>query len=82
MQVYNHQIPFKKLKQFHTVLCNAGGFYLANPTYLKDTVLVSYDHGDYEAFFKEWRVLTEDIREVRKDQWWRKMLRRVLRRPV
>ncbi len=66
MLVYSHQIPLKKLEQFHTVLCNAGGFYLANPVYLKDTALCSYNPGDYEAFLKEWRTLTEDIREVKK----------------
>ena len=76
MQVFNEPIPKNKIKQFHDILCATGGRYLKNPVLVGNEYRVSYAPGDYIRQQKAWRMVTEDISEVRKDQLWRKALRR------
>ena len=69
-------IPRDKLPQFHAILCATGGRYLRNPFPLRDRVEVNYEPGDYVAHCEAWARCTTQIREVRKNQWWRVALRR------
>ena len=38
---------------------------------------IDYEPGDYAAQIEAWRMATVDIIEVRKNQWWRKLWRRL-----
>lgn len=77
MQVFNEPIPKAKFEQFHEILCATGGRYLGNPVNCGDTVRVNYEPGDYRAHSEAWLRCTQAIREVRKDQWWRQLLRQL-----
>jgi hypothetical protein len=67
-------IPKEKFTQFHEVLCVTGGRYLANPLDCGEKIHVRYEHGiDHE---KLWNLYTCDITEIRRDQWWRVLLRK------
>jgi hypothetical protein len=70
-------IKKEKFQQFHEILCVTGGRYLRKPLQLFDTVEVHYEPGDYAAECKAWRLCTAQIKEVRKDQVWRKILRKI-----
>ena len=78
-KIYNQPIPEHKIGQFHEILCATGGRYLRNPwQYSKGCEYrVSYLVGDHEAMNKLWQDVTQGISETRKDQWWRKLLRRL-----
>lgn len=77
MQVFNESVPKAKYSQFHDILCATGGRYLANPLDCGDTVRVSYEPGDYRAQAEAWNRCTQPVLEVRKDQAWRRWLRRL-----
>ena len=67
-------IPKEKFTQFHEVLCATGGRYLANPLDCGEKIHVRYEQGfDHE---KLWNLYTCDITEIRRDQWWRVLLRK------
>ena len=70
-------IPKNRMQQFHEILCSTGGRYLCNPFQIGDRVEVRYDPGDYEAQCEAWKRITTPIRETYKNQWWRKLLRRI-----
>lgn len=80
MEITDQPIPSKKLHQFHEILCATGGRYTCNPRFCGEVVRVSYIPGDHKAQSEAWRRCVEDIVEVRKDQWWRRALRRALYR--
>lgn len=69
-------VPQEKMGQFHAILCATGGRYLRNPLLLYGGVEVHYEPGDYVAQLEAWTRCVTPIREVRRDQWWRRMLRR------
>ena len=69
-------IPADKMMQFHEILCSTGGRYIRNPLVLWDRVEVQYEPGDYKAHIEAWSTCVTPIREVRRDQWWRVILRR------
>lgn len=81
IRVFNDPIPVRKMLQFHEILCACGGRYLGTP---RDCVKhegcyrADYSYDPTTGFDARWRRCVEDVREVRKDQWWRKLLRRVL----
>ena len=77
MLVFNDHIPKNRMRQFHEILCATGGRYIGNPRDCGDVVRIDYAPGDYKAQSEAWRRITADVAEVRKDQWWRRMLRRV-----
>jgi hypothetical protein len=77
MQV-TENIPAEKLEQFHEILVATGGRYLRNPFPLWSVVQVHYEPGDYAAQREAWARCVTPIREARRDQWWRKTLRRCL----
>ena len=70
-------VPANKMAQFHEILCATGGRYLRNPFPLWGKVEVCYQPGDHKAMIEAWGRCTHGIREVRRDQWWRVMLRRL-----
>lgn len=71
-----------KLGQFHTLMVERGGRYLMNPFRYnfknEPFVLVCFEMptDDYTIFQEAWIRATQDVVEVRKDQWWRKLSRR------
>lgn len=69
-------IPVSKFSQFHEILCSTGGRYLRNPELVGIYYYVQYEPGDYNAHKYAWARCVTQIREVRKNQWWRVMLRR------
>lgn len=71
-------IPKEKFQQFHDILCSTGGRYLREPFTLFKTVEVHYEPGDYEAQCRAWAQCNTPVTEVRKDQRWRKVLRRAI----
>ena len=66
-----------RMRQFHEILCATGGRYIRNPRDCGDVIRCDYVTGDHLAQTLAWRRITEDVREIRKDQWWRRMLRRM-----
>ena len=75
----SESVPRQKMDQFHGILKACGGRYLHNPIEIGDVFCVSYEYEDVRnsnEHGKRWRRATEDVREVRKDQWWRKLARR------
>jgi len=71
-------IPAAKLKQFNEILHATGGTHVHTPTRDRDGkyVTVSIRYGDYTEMNRRWALVTEDVKEVRKDQWWRRWPRR------
>lgn len=74
----NMIVPYKKMTQFHEILVITGGQYLQNPFHFSssDNVHVYFQYGDYEKFNELWRMATQNIKEIRSDQWHRKLLNR------
>ncbi len=73
-------IPRRKMCQFHAIIKACGGRYSGNPFEMGDSVSVRYVYDSVEGLKKHdecWRRVTQDVIEVRKDQWWRKRLRRL-----
>jgi hypothetical protein len=77
MHVSNDPIPKNRMRQFHEILCATGGRYTSNPRDCGDVMRVDYAPGDYRAQNEAWRRVTAGVTEVRKDQWWRRVLRRM-----
>jgi len=79
MKVYNDPIPVERIHQFIEILNATGGRFTSNPMFCKREGVYRCDYtpGDYEAMCKAWRMVTEDIKEIRKDQWYRIAWRRV-----
>lgn len=76
-KVYNEPVPLRKWQQFHEILCATGGRYLGTPTACGDEVRVSYEPGDYRAMQEAWLRCMTPVREARRDQWWRRLWRRM-----
>ena len=77
MHASNDPRPKNRMRQFHEILCATGGRYTSNPRDCGDVMRVDYAPGDYKAQSEAWRRITSDVKEVRKDQWWRRVLRRM-----
>jgi len=76
--IHNDPVPAERIRQFHEILCATGGRYLRNPHKVGSVVLCDYAPGDYKAQCEAWNRITTPIKEVRKDQWWRKLARRLV----
>lgn len=74
---HNDLIPVEKWQQFHEILCATGGRYLSTPRRTSEGVRVDYEFGDMVEHQRRFRMATETFSECRKDQWWRKLLRRM-----
>lgn len=77
MKVYNDRIPKHKLSQFDEILKATGGRYLSNPRFSRHDDCFRVDYIPGETTSQTWSRCLEDVGEVRKDQWWRKLLRRM-----
>lgn len=75
--VKNQPIPADKMRRFHEILVSTGGRYLCKPLRIGDSYIVDYTPGDYEEHSCLWQSYITPIKEVRRDQWWRRILRRV-----
>jgi hypothetical protein len=75
--IVHDNIPADKMRRFHEILVATGGRYLHNPLKIGDSYMVDYAVGDYEEHSRLWQNYVTPIKEVRRDQWWRRMLRRV-----
>lgn len=69
-------VPREKFNRFHEILCVTGGRYVSNPTSSENFVMVCFEPGDMNKLNNLWEQANTHIVEVRKDQWWRKLLRR------
>lgn len=78
MKVFDEFVPTGKLRQFHEILCATGGRYLRSPRAVSGGYRVDYCPGDCRAQAEAWSRCLIDIVEVRKDQFWRKWLRRTI----
>ena len=78
MQVFGERIPAAKMAQFHEILCATGGRYLSEPRAYGDMYRVDYAPGDYKEHCTRWQRATTSIREVRHDQTWRTVFRRII----
>lgn len=71
-----------KFGQFHTLMVEQGGRYLTNPSEFTHgtnrfmSVRFEMPTDDYTIFQENWIRASQDVVEVRKDQWWRKLSRR------
>lgn len=80
---YNFPVPLRKLTDFHEILKACGGRYLSNPVESPDQrgyYRVDFEYDSVEARNEHecrWLRVTAEVREVRKDQWWRKAARRM-----
>lgn len=79
MLVTNDPIPKSKMRQFHEILCATGGRYTSNPRDCGDVVRCDYVPGDYKAQCEMFNAVTTEIREVLKNQLWRRLLRRIFK---
>lgn len=75
-KVYNASIARAKFQQFDEILKATGGRYLSNPRIGSTVVWVDYS----PARDTELRLLQmcTSIVERRRDQWWRKLWRRIV----
>lgn len=69
-------VPAEKLGQFHEILCATGGRYVRNPFRFGAMVEVCFEPGDYDEMQRRWDRVTVDVKEIRRDQLWRRVLRR------
>ena len=70
-------VPAEKMNQFHAILSATGGRYLRDPILSRGQVHVYYEAGDYAAHCEAWSRCVTQVREVRRDQLWRRVLRRI-----
>lgn len=73
-------IPNKKFRQFHEILCNNNGRYIFPPLELWGTWQIRYgfdENKDYNNFNRQYHLVTTPVQEIRKDQKWRKLFRRI-----
>lgn len=77
MRVFNQPIPADKMGLFHEILRSTGGYYLSNPRQVGMEFRVDYAPGDVEEQQKRWAQCTTAVLEVRRDQRWRRLLRRL-----
>jgi len=78
--VHNERIPGHKFREWQEILKATGGRYLQNPRVLEGAiVVVDYEPGDYQAMNEAWARCNTPISETRKDQPWRRQLRRIMK---
>lgn len=71
------KIPVNRWRQFHEILIATNGRYLSNPIKIYDMIHLHYEPGDYKAQCEMWNRVTVEIKETRRDQFWRRILRRL-----
>lgn len=76
MKVHNERVPSARFAAWHRILVATGGRYLSAPRECGDHLRVDYEPGDYVEQQKRCRDMFTPISELRRDQWWRRMLRR------
>lgn len=74
--IVNWTVPINKFMCFHYTLCQEGGRYLSNPVILDDVVEVKISIDDFNKIIDALDRYPNDVIEIRRDQWWRKILRR------
>lgn len=80
VRINGQVIQKDKFGVFHSLICEFGGTYTCNPIISSDDVIVYYEFSDvskYNEFLQAWFSQTQDVVEIRKDQWWRVLLRRL-----
>ena len=83
IRITNSPIPDGRLTLFDQILKDCGGRYLSNPIDAPDQwgryrVIYEYDNSTKaNEHARRWNQLTTDVREMRTDQWWRKLIRRI-----
>lgn len=77
IEVTGDPIPINRIRQFTEILGATGGRYLRNPIKYGEVYRVDYVPGDYNLQNKRWNRVNTDIKEVRKDQVWRTIIRRL-----
>lgn len=77
MIIRNSQIPRDKFQQWHEILCATGGRYISNPRDCGYVIRVDYIPGDHQSEVEAFERCRTQIREVRRDQLWRRILRRI-----
>lgn len=75
--VIQEYIPVARMGRFHEILLATDGRYLRNPLLIGETYQVDYEPGNYAEQSVLWQRYITPIREVRRDQWWRRALRRL-----
>jgi hypothetical protein len=75
---YNEPVPKAKMSQFDEILKASGGRYIGNPQESHDCFRVNYEYDPEKGFDQRWDRVNRDVVEVRKDQWWRILGRRLL----
>jgi hypothetical protein len=78
MQVFNEEIPKEKFNDWHLILCQTKGSYIREPIVLNNSVIVCYEPGDYQEQVTAWSRINTPIKEIRRDQTWRKFARRIM----
>lgn len=75
--ICNERVSLSRFKQWHEILCETNGRYNKNPIYSGDFVYVDYKPGDYDRQCDLYGRITTPIIELRRDQKWRVLLRRI-----
>ena len=75
--IVSDRIPVEKMQRFHEILISTGGRYVRSPTKVGGIYLVDYAPGDYAEQSLLWTRYVTPIREKRRDQRWRQVLRRL-----
>lgn len=76
IRVYNQRIQKAHFPLWYGVFKNSDARFLHNPEDRGEEVIVSYVTEDS---YRDLCVDRRGFRETRKDQWWRKLFRRLLR---
>lgn len=77
IEISNQPIPINRIRQFTEILGATGGRYMRNPILSGEVYRVEYVPGDYSLQNKRWNRVNSEIKEIRKDQLWRRVLRRL-----
>lgn len=81
MRKITERIPHNKMRDFHLILVANGGGYIGNPLKMQESWLTTYylseQLQDQKNFYSQWNRIKTPIFEVRKDQWWRVLGRRI-----
>jgi len=79
MHIVSENIPAEHFTKFHSILCETGGRYIwpgaiNHGHYYR----VHYMPGDWKKQCSEFKRQTASITEVRRDQWYRRLARRLM----
>lgn len=77
MRITNEPVSKARFMAWHDILADTGGRYIGAPRDCGDHYRVTYEPGDYKEQQRRCRDMFTPISEIRRDQWWRRMLRRL-----